>query len=171
MPPPIPRQYWLSALAAILLAAGITATYHFARPLSIASAAPPADRIVISIPDRKLVVLKSGEPPRVYPIAVGKPATPTPAGVFHLSHLESDPDSSPTGVRWMEFFREKTPGGGTMLYGIHGTNAPASIGGAVSHGCIRLNNHDIVEVFRDAYEGEPVEIVNLPLNQIPGLAR
>lgn len=33
------------------------------------------------------------------------------------------------------------------VYAIHGTNAPASIGGFVSYGCIRMYNHDIADLF------------------------
>jgi lipoprotein-anchoring transpeptidase ErfK/SrfK len=32
-------------------------------------------------------------------------------------------------------------------YAIHGTNAPGSIGGFVSHGCIRMQNADIMDLF------------------------
>ena len=32
-------------------------------------------------------------------------------------------------------------------YAIHGTNAPGSIGGFVSYGCIRMHNHDIVDLY------------------------
>ena len=41
-------------------------------------------------------------------------------------------------------------------YAIHGTNRPASIGGFVSYGCIRMYNHDIVELYRLVQIGTPV---------------
>ena len=41
-------------------------------------------------------------------------------------------------------------------YAIHGTNRPASIGGFVSYGCIRMYNHDIVELYRLVDVGTPV---------------
>jgi lipoprotein-anchoring transpeptidase ErfK/SrfK len=41
-------------------------------------------------------------------------------------------------------------------YAIHGTNRPASIGGFVSYGCIRMYNHDIVELYRLVQIGAPV---------------
>lgn len=53
-----------------------------------------------------------GQARKVYPVAVGRPSTP-----------------SPVGTRWMGL---SIPG-----YGIHGTNEPKSIGKAASHGCIR----------------------------------
>ena len=41
-------------------------------------------------------------------------------------------------------------------YAIHGTNRPASIGGFVSYGCIRMHNRDIVELYRLVDIGTPV---------------
>ena len=41
-------------------------------------------------------------------------------------------------------------------YAIHGTNRPASIGGFVSYGCIRMYNRDIVELFSLVDIGTPV---------------
>jgi lipoprotein-anchoring transpeptidase ErfK/SrfK len=41
-------------------------------------------------------------------------------------------------------------------YAIHGTNRPASVGGFVSYGCIRMYNRDIVELYRLVAIGTPV---------------
>jgi hypothetical protein len=46
---------------------------------------------------------------------------------------------------------------------IHGTNHPERIGRAVSHGCVRMRNDDIVELFERVREGDPVTIVEAPL--------
>jgi hypothetical protein len=43
-------------------------------------------------------------------------------------------------------------------YGIHGTNAPKSIGRAASHGCIRLRNRDMERLFAMLRVGDRVEI-------------
>jgi hypothetical protein len=43
-------------------------------------------------------------------------------------------------------------------YGIHGTNAPGSVGHAASHGCIRLRNHDVEKLFTMVRVGDAVEI-------------
>ena len=43
-------------------------------------------------------------------------------------------------------------------YGIHGTNAPRSIGHAASHGCIRLRNRDIEKLFTMVQVGDVVQI-------------
>jgi lipoprotein-anchoring transpeptidase ErfK/SrfK len=43
-------------------------------------------------------------------------------------------------------------------YAIHGTNRPASIGGFVSYGCIRMLNQDIVELYDLVDVGTPVVV-------------
>ncbi len=44
-------------------------------------------------------------------------------------------------------------------YAIHGTNNPASIGGFVSHGCIRMHNEDIMDLYRRVPVGARVAVV------------
>ncbi len=44
-------------------------------------------------------------------------------------------------------------------YAIHGTNRPASIGGFVSYGCIRMQNADILELYDRVEVGTPVLVV------------
>jgi lipoprotein-anchoring transpeptidase ErfK/SrfK len=43
-------------------------------------------------------------------------------------------------------------------YGIHGTNRPASIGRNASHGCIRMRNRDVEELFEMVSVGDAVEL-------------
>ena len=45
------------------------------------------------------------------------------------------------------------------MVGIHGTDEPQLIGGAVSHGCIRMLNRDVVKLRRLAPLGTPIDIV------------
>ena len=47
-------------------------------------------------------------------------------------------------------------------YLIHGTNKPWGLGMQVSHGCIRMNNEGIEELFPQVSEGTPVTIVDQP---------
>jgi lipoprotein-anchoring transpeptidase ErfK/SrfK len=49
-----------------------------------------------------------------------------------------------------------TLSGGT--YAIHGTNAPGSIGGFVSYGCIRMHNGDVVDLYSRVSVGTPVVV-------------
>jgi hypothetical protein len=51
---------------------------------------------------------------------------------------------------------------GFQGYGIHGTNHPESIGHAASHGCIRLRNHDVEELFQLVRVGDEVDLVSEP---------
>jgi lipoprotein-anchoring transpeptidase ErfK/SrfK len=47
-------------------------------------------------------------------------------------------------------------------YGIHGTNAPESIGHSASHGCIRMRNTDVEELFDLVDVGIPVQLLSEP---------
>ena len=120
-------------------------------------------RLIVSIPDRKIVLIEDGQVVKVYPIAVGKKSTPSPNGNFHMASRVVKPawyqpgqmvepgPANPLGTRWM--------GLGYKGYGIHGTNMPNSIGKAASHGCIRMRNHDVEELFELVQVGDPVELV------------
>jgi lipoprotein-anchoring transpeptidase ErfK/SrfK len=122
----------------------------------------PARRLVISIPDRKLAVMESDRVVKVYSTAVGAPKTPSPAGSFTIVNSIEDPTwytkgrtvppgkSNPLGTRWLGLSRKG--------YGIHGTNVPSSIGRNASHGCIRMRNHDVEELFSIVAVGDIVEL-------------
>jgi len=122
----------------------------------------PHRQVVISIPDRKLAVLENGVALRTFAVAVGAAVTPSPTGDFEIVNRLTEPtyyhggvvipagSMNPLGPRWVGLSK---PG-----YGIHGTNAPGSIGKAASHGCIRLRNRDIVQLFAMVSVGDTVEI-------------
>jgi len=119
-------------------------------------------RIAISIPDRKLVLLENERVVKIYDVAVGKATTPSPRGSFIIvNHVEhptwfgparpvAPGPSNPLGTRWM--------GLSARGYGIHGTNAPSSIGKAASHGCIRMRQQDLEELFELVRVGTQVEL-------------
>ena len=48
---------------------------------------------------------------------------------------------------------------GSTLYRIHGTNQPWTIGGAVSSGCIRMRNEDVVDLYERVNVGTTVEVI------------
>lgn len=120
-------------------------------------------RIVVSLPDRRLALLEDGRVMQVFPVAIGKPSTPSPTGTFTILARVSDPTyyhdgkvvppgpANPVGDRWMSLSKAG--------YGIHGTNAPRSIGHAASHGCIRMARHDLERLFAAVRTGDTVEIV------------
>jgi lipoprotein-anchoring transpeptidase ErfK/SrfK len=119
-------------------------------------------RIVISIPDRKLALVVNGEVLKVYDIAVGTAQTPSPSGEFKIVHRIEKPtyyapgvvirpgNKNPLGTRWIGLSRKG--------YGIHGTNEPLSIGKAASHGCIRMKNADVEELFSLVRGGDVVQL-------------
>jgi lipoprotein-anchoring transpeptidase ErfK/SrfK len=97
-----------------------------------------------------LTLFKDGKLLKTYPIAVGKPSTPTPKGTFKIVNKALNP-GGPFGARWLGLNK---PG-----YGIHGTNNPASIGKRVSNGCIRTYNKNIIELYNLVPIGTTVNIV------------
>lgn len=68
------------------------------------------------------------------------------------------PDN-PLGARALYLYQN----GRDTLYRIHGTNAPASIGKAMSSGCIRMLNQDVVELYRMTPIG--TRVIVLPSDQ------
>jgi len=108
--------------------------------------------ITVNLDKRRLYFSVPGLPTKTYPVAIGKSSTPTPLGNWTIVSKAVNP-GGPFGVRWM---RLSVPWGG---YGIHGTNNPKSIGRAVSHGCIRLHNEDVIEIYDKTPVGTLVSII------------
>lgn len=133
-----------------------------AEALAQENQARPSRRILVSIPDRKLAVLESDHVVKIFATAVGAPRTPSPAGSYKIAVRIPDPTwytkgkvvapgkCNPLGTRWL--------GLSLKGYGIHGTNDPASIGRRASHGCIRLRNRDVEELFEMVSVGDAVEL-------------
>ncbi|VBB08123.1 Hypothetical protein LUCI_3388 [Lucifera butyrica] len=113
--------------------------------------------IVIKTSSRILELYNDGQLYKQYRIAVGKSDTPTPIGdwiVIWKSYRSGDI----FGTRYLAL---DVPWGG---YGIHGTNQPWSIGRFASHGCIRLRNKDIEELYDWVPVGTPVRIEGEKIN-------
>lgn len=108
--------------------------------------------IIINIKKHTLTLYKNNIIYKTYPVAVGKASTPTPIGNFKIIQKTSSP-GGPFGARWMKL--SVTTGN----YGIHGTNDPSSIGKNISHGCIRLYNKDVIELYNLVSIGTPVKII------------
>jgi L,D-transpeptidase catalytic domain len=154
---------WMFAVVVATMLGGVSAVAQTAEGGSKPVAKVARQRlIVVSIPERKLVLMEDGTVKKVYPVAVGKASTPSPAGRFTINARVSNPTYShrgkvvgpgpknPVGSRWM--------GLSVKGYGIHGTNEPGSIGKAASHGCIRMGKADLEELFAQAEVGDAVEI-------------
>ncbi|MFW5976335.1 MAG: L,D-transpeptidase family protein [Bacillota bacterium] len=102
--------------------------------------------IIINTYDRTLTLYRNGKEYKTYPVAIGKPSTRSPIGEWAIIRKSRDWGGG-FGTRWLEL---NVPWG---IYGIHGTNKPGSIGTAASHGCIRMYNQDV----EDLYDIVPVK--------------
>ena len=117
-------------------------------------------QIVISISERRLALLEDGRLVKSYPIAVGARVSPSPDGEFAVINHAKDPTyrhggkeilpgkDNPLGTRWI--------GLSLKGYGIHGTNVPKSIGKAASHGCFRMAQRDVEELYSRVRVGDTV---------------
>ncbi len=108
--------------------------------------------IYIQIDEHKLYLLESGKKIKQYNIAAGKADTPSPLGYWKI--IEKSTWGGGFGGRWMGL---NVPWG---TYGIHGTMKPESVGRDASHGCIRMYNKDVQELYKIVPHGTPVVIVN-----------
>ena len=108
---------------------------------------------------------------RTFPVATGQSIYPTPAGIWRIMDKQRNPwwyppvydtwakglkpvppgPDNPLGTRWMGL---NAPG-----VGIHGTDAPTSIGYSASHGCIRMHVPDAEWLFEHVRVGTPVVIL------------
>ena len=106
-------------------------------------------RIVIDESSHSLTLIRPGQAPVVFGVAVGQSAYPTPTGSFHIISKVVDPTWTPPDSPWAQGALPVPPGPDNPLgtrwmglnvtgVGIHGTNDPSSIGYSVSHGCIRM---------------------------------
>ena len=143
------------------------------------SVALTAERVIPSVRSVGPVVIVDRESFRLtwwkagkritFPIAVGSPDHPTPAGDFRIIEKQTNPTwfppdspwaaglgpippgvNNPLGTRWMG---TSAPG-----IGMHGTPVSSSIGSRASHGCIRMYIHDAERLYELVDIGTPVYI-------------
>lgn len=142
---------------------------------------PIDDGIVVNIPQRMVFRFEAGRVAAAYPATVGRRNWKTPTGDFTVINRQIDKTWIVPPSIQEEMLREgkpvltEVPPGpdnplgrhwiGTSLPGIglHGTNAPASVYGFRSHGCVRLHPDDIAALFARTRAGDPGRIVYRPL--------
>lgn len=105
--------------------------------------------INVSVSRRQLSLFRNYNLMKTYPIAVGRMLLGTPTGQFVIVNREPNP-GGPYGAMWLTLSKAG--------YGIHGTNDPSSIGKAVSRGCIRMYNHDVLALAALIPNGTQVNI-------------
>lgn len=96
------------------------------------------------------------------PVGVGRPSMPTPAGQFYVRErikaLQGGTIYGPYAFGTSDYSTlSDWPGGGVV--GIHGTNEPQLIPGRPSHGCIRVPNNKVTQLWHLMPLGTPVRII------------
>ncbi len=122
--------------------------------------------IIVSTSQRMLYFVLPGERAVRYPVGVGK------AGLAWHGHARiAQKDLRPAWTRVpgrtevIPSGSPRNPMGAAAMgldrgnYAIHGTNDPSSIGGYVSHGCIRMHNQDVLDLYYRARVGTPVIVL------------
>ena len=127
--------------------------------------------IVVIRRDSNELLLYSGQKlKRVFHVATGQSAYPTPLGRFQILVKWENPWWYPPNDPWAKGAKPIPPGPGNPLgtrwmglsspgVGIHGTPDAASIGYSLSHGCIRMLISDAEWLFNQVDIGTPVFIV------------
>ena len=142
-------------------------------------------QLVLDRQHRQLLVLNDGVLTRRFPAAVGTVGWETPAGRFRVMQKVKEPvwthpvsgqkrgpedATNPLGSRWIGFYRDcKGREGwdgeqyldieGCTVAGFHGTPYRWTVGRAVSHGCVRLYEENVQEIFEMVRVGTPVTVL------------
>jgi lipoprotein-anchoring transpeptidase ErfK/SrfK len=129
---------------------------------------------VLHLGERRLYLVDEdrGTPVESFPVAIGRAGWETPVGQYQVEEMVRNPDflkvddgvvplrvikrippgpTNPLGERWIGFAH----GEGWTL-GIHGTPNPELLGQAVSHGCVRMRNADVIRVYDRVQVGTTV---------------
>jgi L,D-transpeptidase catalytic domain len=120
-------------------------------------------RLRIELGRHRLIAYEGGRERLRITVAIGRPGTPTPTGSFYvLERLYLTDPSGPygPGALGLSSFSRVLTGwtrGGPIA--IHGTDQAVTIGDAVSNGCVRVRNEQMLRLLRDVPAGAPVEIV------------
>src|SRR5688500_487433 len=140
-----------AAVAANPLPATTPAMSIDSTALADTTARTSAVQVEVDITARRLHVMNGGDTTGTYPVAVGSSKWPTKTGSWRITQVVWNPDWVPPDESWAEEREPRSSGDPKNPLGrvqlvydpprtIHGTNAPSSIGKAVSHGSIRVTN-------------------------------
>ena len=126
--------------------------------------------IIVSFGDRRAYYIMKGHKAISYPIAIPKKDAKW-SGSFRITRKVVNPTWTPTAEMRREnpSLPRMVPGGhprnplgvralyvGNTLYRLHGTDAPWLIGEAVSHGCVRMFNKDVIDLYNRVPVGTKV---------------
>jgi lipoprotein-anchoring transpeptidase ErfK/SrfK len=125
--------------------------------------------VTVSKSSTTVRVFVRGEVTKTYGVAVGSAEYPTPDGQFVVQTMQVDPPWNVPNSEWAGDLAGKTiPGGAPNnplvarwigfngSVGFHGTADIGSLGSAASHGCVRMNPTDVIDLYERVAIGTPV---------------
>jgi hypothetical protein len=124
-------------------------------------------RVTVSLRRRQVTVARAGRRVRTFAAVVGKPATPTPAGLFAVAAELRQPEPNQFVGSWVlpltahsNVLRSFDGGDGQVaLHGRGGASLVDPLGSARSHGCVRLANAAIAWIAARVPVGTPVRVL------------
>ncbi len=127
--------------------------------------------VTVAHDSRTVRVFKAGKVTTTYGVAVGSAEYPTPYGQFSVQAMQVDPPWNVPNSDWAGSLAGQTiPGGDPRNplkarwigfnggVGFHGTGDIGSLGSAASHGCIRMNPTDVIDLYKRVSVGTPVYV-------------
>ncbi|NEP11439.1 MAG: L,D-transpeptidase [Symploca sp. SIO2C1] len=134
-------------------------------PMLNKAIAAMSSQVVVDLSDTQVYLYWENRLLSSYPVAVGKSGWETPTGSFKVLHKQHNPvwqqpitgdliptgPDNPLGSRWISFWSD-----GNHQIGFHGTNNEQLVGQKVSHGCLRMRNADIEELYEQIRVGTPI---------------
>lgn len=125
-------------------------------PASAESSVREVLALELHLSERRLAVYRGDMLIANYSVAVGREGWQTPTGEFSVFQKQRDPawehpftgevippgPENPLGTRWIGFWSD-----GENAIGFHGTPDESVIGSAVSHGCVRMRNEDVLALY------------------------
>ena len=108
-----------------------------------------ADYITVDLAQAQACAIVQSKPHKCYPVAIGKPSTPTPKGTFYVEAIATEKEilkyhSAFLGTLLIDI--GAAPNDNTRRLALHGTSKPELIGLRVSSGCVRWFNEDIEDL-------------------------
>jgi lipoprotein-anchoring transpeptidase ErfK/SrfK len=135
-------------------------------PATDVSLATDSYYVVVDLATTRLRLFEAGQEVANFPVGIGVPAAPTPAGQFFVALFARAP--SPAYGNFVIVTSGHSDAisdweaSGDAITAIHGSlgadYAIGTTGGRVSHGCIRLHNADLAKL-RNVPAGTPVDVV------------
>lgn len=127
--------------------------------------------IIVKLSQRSVTLYNGEKVVKTYRCAIGTPDHPTPVGNWKIVLKRKNPTWVNPGSEWAKDMPKTIGPGPTNPLGmralnlnasgirLHGTTSLGSIGTAASHGCMRMRNEDIIDLFDRVEVGTPVFII------------